>query len=619
MKKKLDKYIKSNKNNFEFKEVIFEPLSLLTLEIGENLSKLLPQIYEGLYYIRQEIADKLGFIPPFIPVNLYSCHGEYQIKLEDLVIAINNIIPDMLFINGPENSLISFKGKPGTDHMGNKGIWIKPSYKDRVIQEGCKVYTPGDIIIEHMKLITFKNAHRLLGMEEIRILLDTLRNTHSILIDELIPKVFSLLELKIILKRLLQEKVSLRPLINILETLGEYSHITKDTDLLIEYIRCSLGSYICKDYKDEYNTITVITADARMERIFLKGVVKTEEGTILELDPEIRRMLKESLEENIKKFKELNLKPILLTSPETRLYLKRFSEHTLPDLVVLSMDEIPPDIKTISYGIVSVEDPEAYIESGDQYYRENKLDLAEAEYRRAVELDPSNARAHYALRLTYRKMGKLDMALKEYSKAIELDPKYEFIDLTIDGKDDLEEIYPDKSSPVTNELKDPKEIELELVLPYEKRKNSNIKLEENVYIDHERIERMKFLNPSFATIFNKMGEDYLRVGNYDSAKKEFHKAIELDIDYAEAHKNLGIVYLYEKDWYMCRKELEKALELNPEYLEAYIYLGKLFKMRNMKDKAEHAFYRAWELANKEVDIKSREEIKKELQELKNST
>ncbi|MEQ8171027.1 MAG: tetratricopeptide repeat protein, partial [Candidatus Eremiobacterota bacterium] len=93
-------------------------------------------------------------------------------------------------------------------------------------------------------------------------------------------------------------------------------------------------------------------------------------------------------------------------------------------------------------------------------------------------------------------------------------------------------------------------------------------------------------------------------------------AIEIDENYPEPHKNLGIIYFHEQDWFMCRKELEKAIEINPDYLDAYIYLGKLFKMRNMRDKAENAFYRAWDLANKKSDVKAREEIKKELQELK---
>ncbi len=325
-----------------------------------------------------------------------------------------------------------------------------------------------------------------------------------------------------ILKNLLLEKVSLRPLINILETLGDYSHLTKDTDLLTEHVRRSLGSYICKDYTDDHNTITVMTADARMERIFLKGIVRTEQGVTLELDPELRRKLRVSLSENIEKCKELGLRPVLVSSPETRLHLKRFAEYSYPDLVVLSIDEIPSHIKTISCGIVSIEDAEAYIESGDQYYKENKLELAEAEYIRAVELDSANARAHYALRLTYRKMGKLDLALQEYRKAIELDPKYEFIDLGFDEKEKkLDDLMAEKLIPVENQDKQEITPEIELIMPEVKKKDSALKIEESIYIDHDRIEKMKGLNPSFATIFNKMGEDYLKVKNYESAKKEF--------------------------------------------------------------------------------------------------
>ncbi|MEQ8187364.1 MAG: FHIPEP family type III secretion protein [Candidatus Eremiobacterota bacterium] len=610
--------MKKNRQKNHSKEITFKSVSLINIDIPANMEELLPELEDGIFHLRQDIAERFGFIPPSITVSLMGNEEHYDIKMEDLSVAGGYINKALIFIWGPEECLYSFKGTKGTEPGGTQGIWIKPSLKDKAVKEGCRIYLPVDIIIDNLRLIAFKYVHRLLGLEQTQFLLDTLRDSHPVLIEQLVPGVFSLRDLSRILKNLLLEKVSLRPLINILETLGDYSHLTKDTDLLTEHVRRSLGSYICKDYKDDRNTITVMTADARMERIFLKGIIRTEQGVTLELDPELRRKLRVSLTENIEKFKELGLKPVLISSPETRLHLKRFTEYSYPDLIVLSIDEIPSHIKTLSYGIVSIEDAEAYIESGDQYYKENKLELAESEYRRAVELDSANARAHYALRLTYRKMGKLDLALQEYRKAIELDPKYEFIDLGFDEKEKkLEDLMEEKLIPV--ETQDKQEItpEIELIIPQVKKKNSALKIEESIYIDHDRIEKMKGLNPSFATIFNKMGEDYLKVKNYESAKKEFNKAIEIDENYPEPHKNLGIIYFHEQDWFMCRKELEKAIEINPDYLDAYIYLGKLFKMRNMRDKAENAFYRAWDLANKKSDVKAREEIKKELQELKN--
>jgi len=609
--------VKKNRPKNHNKEIVFNSVSLINIEIPAQMEELLSGLEDGIFRLRQDIADVFGFIPPSMTVSFTQNKEYYDIKMEDLSVAGSYINKDYIFIWGPEECLSSFKGIKGTEPGGSQGIWIKSSLKDRAVKEGCRIYLPLDIILDNLRLIVFKHIHRLLGLEQTQFLLDTLRESYPVLIDQLVPGVFSLLELRRILKNLLLEKVSLRPLINILETLGDYSHLTKDTDLLTEHVRRSLGSYICKDYTDDHNTITVMTADARMERIFLKGIVRTEQGVTLELDPELRRKLRVSLSENIEKCKELGLRPVLVSSPETRLHLKRFAEYSYPDLVVLSIDEIPSHIKTISCGIVSIEDAEAYIESGDQYYKENKLELAEAEYIRAVELDSANARAHYALRLTYRKMGKLDLALQEYRKAIELDPKYEFIDLGFDEKEKkLDDLMAEKLIPVENQDKQEITPEIELIMPEVKKKDSALKIEESIYIDHDRIEKMKGLNPSFATIFNKMGEDYLKVKNYESAKKEFNKAIEIDENYPEPHKNLGIIYFHEQDWFMCRKELEKAIEINPDYLDAYIYLGKLFKMRNMRDKAENAFYRAWDLANKKSDLKAREEIKKELQELK---
>ena len=603
------------------------PVRLIELELSESFSPALSYIEEKIFEIRQEIADKFGFIPPAVPVftNKNFKKGKYIIKLEDLDVVNRFMMPGLLLASGPASFIESLKGLDGAAPDGQKGKWISPSDSEEASKQGCRVYEPEEIIIEELKIIIFKNVHRLLGLEESRKLLDDLKASHPVLVEELVPQVFSLLEIRRILKRLLIEKVSLRPLISILESLADYCHITKDSDRLTEYVRQSLGSYICKDYTDESGTISVMIADSRMERIFLKGVIKDEEGTSLELDPEIRKNLRESIGENSEKLEIMGLKPVLLTSPETRLHLKRFSERSFPDLVILSLDEIPPHIKTNSLAIVSVEDANAYIESGDQYYRENRLDLAEAEYTRAVELDPTNARAHYALRLTYRKMGKLEMALNSYRKAIELDPKYEFIDLELeDGEEELiEEIKEelserDRASEETGETKALEEILIINPKKKKKKKAPPVPSEETVYIDRERIEKMKKLNPSFATIFNKMGEEHLGTDNYEAATKEFKKAIELDPNYPEPHFNLGKVYFLQKDWFLCRKEFEKAIELNPDYLRAYFYLGKLFKQRNMKDKAEQAFYRAWELATKNSDMDFREVLKKELEQLKSN-
>jgi tetratricopeptide (TPR) repeat protein len=607
--------MKQKKSN----DISFQPVSLIELEISKELSDVGDDIENGIFNLRQDITDKFGFIPPLIPVRLESKlkKGVYQIKLEDLVIFKSFVIHDLFFALKHKTSSESLTGIEGITSSGRTGTWIQSKNKEKAIRERYLVYSPLEIILENLRTILLKNVHLLIGMEETSFLIDTIRKTHGILINELIPSVFTILEIRRVLKRLLEEKVSLRPVINILQTLGDYSCLTKDSDRLTEYVRQSLGNYICKDYKDINGVINVIISDSRMERIFLKGVIRTEQGLIIELDPEVRRKLRGALEEHINHMHSLGLIPVILCSPEVRLPLRRFSEKSFPDLAILSLDEIPPDVKTATCGILAIEDALAYIESGDNYYRENKMELAEAEYKRAVEIDPANARAHYALRLTYRKMGKLDMALKEYQKAMELDSKYEFIDPVIDEEKEETEIKvfekiqnTDEKFQNTESITD----EIQLVQT-RKQQEIPIKIEETVYVDHERIEKMKLLNPSFASIFNKMGEDYLKQKNYESALKEFEKSIELDSKYAIPYKNTGIIYFNQGDWYKCRKELEKAIELDPDFQEAYLYLGKLFKVRNMKDKAEQAFYMAWDLATKQNNKDARELIKKELEEL----
>jgi len=613
----------SKQNEIDIK---LNPVRLIEIELSESFSYTLAYIREKIHEIRREIVCKFGFVPPDIPVfeNIDFEKDGFVIKLEDLEVAREYVTGGSFLATGPHSFVEELKGQEGRGPDGQVGKWIHPDSRRKALEQGCSVYSPEEFLLEHLRGITFKNVHRLLGLEETKKLLDDIRDSHPVLVEALVPGIFSLMEIRRILKRLLMEKVSLRPLISILEALGDYCHITRDSDRLNEYVRQTLASYICKDYKDEDNTIRVMTADPRMERILLKGLIKTDEGMIMELDPEIRRNLRESLAENIDKFRIMELRPVLLSSPETRLHIKRLSERVFPDLVVLSVEEIPPYIKTLPLGIVSIEDAEAYIESGDQYYRENRLELAESEYIRAVELDPKNARAHYALRLTYRKMGKLEMALNSYRRAIELDPKYEFIDLQL--RDENEDfpvgIQEDVIAGLEGDKNDnkeklsPEELQIIIDSPSRKRTKDTPRIEESVYINQERIEKMKRLNPSFATIFNKMGEEHQSLKNYEAATKEFNKAVELDPGYAVPHVNLGKIYFEQQEWFLCRKSFEKAIELNPEYLEAYFYLGKLFKQRNMKDKAEQAFYRAWEIATKNSDMEFRENIKRELEQLK---
>jgi len=279
-----------------------------------------------------------------------------------------------------------------------------------------------DKIFKKVQQVLAQNIHLLFGMEEVVGVLERLRQSHPLLVEE-VTKRFSLLELKLIFRKLLKEDIPLHPLLVIFEALLEGSYISRNLEYLSEFIREQLGVIICLKYASNQQ-LRVFSVDTRLERHILRGLKQGEAGSFLELDPEIREKVMEAFAQK----NAQNAKPIFMSSPEVRLPLRKLLESRFPQIVILSRREISPKLRLIIEGVVSLEDAETYIASGEEYYRQNKLELAMADYKRALELDPKSASAHYGLRLVYRKMGKLSLAVEELNKALELDPKYALIE-----------------------------------------------------------------------------------------------------------------------------------------------------------------------------------------------
>jgi flagellar biosynthesis protein FlhA len=243
-------------------------------------------------------------------------------------------------------------GLPTTDPtFGLPSVWIKPQEKDRAQLAGYTVVDPTTVIATHLSEVIKSHVYELLGRQETKALLDHLGETHPKLIEETVPKILSLGEVQKVLQNLLKERLSIRDLSTILENLADFGNMTKDPDLLSEYVRQGLSRTICKTVQNDKNEILVYTLSPDLEQNIAKGLTHTEKGLFLFLDPktidEIVRKIHSSLQGGMARSRS-----VLLTSANVRLHLKRLTERLMPNLIVLSHNEIPPNVKVISMGMI---------------------------------------------------------------------------------------------------------------------------------------------------------------------------------------------------------------------------------------------------------------------------
>ena len=331
----------------------------LAVEVGYALIRLVDANQGGDFLsrvksIRRQIATELGVIVPPIHItdNLQLKPREYSILLKGMQIARGETNVDSLLAINSSAARETLPGLETTDPtFGLPSVWIKPQEKDRAQLAGYTVVDATTVIATHLSEVIKSHVYELLGRQETKALLDHLGETHPKLIEETVPKILSLGEVQKVLQNLLKERLSIRDLSTILEHLADCGTMTKDPDLLSEYVRQGLSRTICKTVQNDKNEILVYTLSSDLEQNIAKGLTHTEKGLFLFLDPktidEIVRKIHSSLQGGMARSRA-----VLLTSANVRLHLKRLTERLLPNLVVLSHNEIPPNVKVISMGMI---------------------------------------------------------------------------------------------------------------------------------------------------------------------------------------------------------------------------------------------------------------------------
>ena len=314
-------------------------------------------LLDRVIMIRRQCAMELGIVVPVIRIrdNIQLQPNEYVIKIKGNRVASGEIMLDHYLAMSPGIDDESVEGIETVEPaFGMPALWVDEDMKEEAEMAGYAIVDPPSVVSTHLTEVIKRHAHELIGRQEVKSLIENVRETAPAVVEELVPLLMTIGEVQKVLMKLLKEKVSIRNLLVILETLADYASQTKDTDLLTEYVRQSLSRQITLQYATQKEPLQVITAGASLEKKFADSVHRTEQGNYLSIDPEYSQTIFQKITEQAAQLQQTGVQPILLTSPAIRIYMRQFVERFAPDLPVLSYNELEPEIEIQSVGVVNI-------------------------------------------------------------------------------------------------------------------------------------------------------------------------------------------------------------------------------------------------------------------------
>jgi flagellar biosynthesis protein FlhA len=306
--------------------------------------------------IRRHIALELGIVVPGVRFrdNLQLKPNAYVIKIKEIEVAQGEVQVNQFLAIGPEEKLKNLRGTKTVDPTyGMPGVWISPEQRGDAERLGCMIFDPVSVVATQLTEVVRTHANELLGRQEVQALVDTVKKTHPAVVKEVIPDALSLGEVQKVLQNLVKERVSIRDLVSILETMADHVHMTKDPEMLTEFCRVALSRVICKEYSNNEGTINVITLDPQIEQLVQSAIQRTDMGSFLTLDPNVGQEILQAISQQVNTLQERGLQPILLVAPQVRPALRKLTERSFPNLVILSWNEIAPKVNVNSVGMVA--------------------------------------------------------------------------------------------------------------------------------------------------------------------------------------------------------------------------------------------------------------------------
>lgn len=337
-------------------------LDIMELEVGYGLIPLVDKDQDGMLLdrirsIRRQFATEMGIIIPPIHIrdNLKLKPSEYRLLIKGVEMSRGEMMVNHLLAMDPGDVTQKIDGIETTEPAFNlPALWIPPEREEDAKFAGYTVVDNSTVIATHLTEIIRNNAADLLGRQEVQQLLDNLSKSYPKAVDELVPSLLSLGQVQKVLQNLLKERISIRDLLTIVETLADYAPMSKDPDLLTEYVRQKLSRSIIDPYIQPDGTLKVITLDRKAEDFLSKSIQHTEQGSFLSVDPRVAEGIMTSVKHETERNIVMNIQPIILCSPVLRRHLRKLVEHVAPSALVVSHAEIVRNVNIQSTGKVGL-------------------------------------------------------------------------------------------------------------------------------------------------------------------------------------------------------------------------------------------------------------------------
>ncbi|MGO5092056.1 flagellar biosynthesis protein FlhA [Clostridium sp. LCP25S3_F10] len=339
--------------------VSVEPMEV---EIGYGLIPLADEssggdLLQRITSVRRQCAIEMGVVvqPIRIRDNLQLKTNEYIIKIRGTTIAKGELMPNMLLCMDPTGE-VEIPGIKGIEPaFGLPAIWINKDQREEAELKGLTVVDPTTVMVTHLTEIIKNHSYELLGRQEVKLIIDSMKDKYSAVTEELIPDLMTIGEIQKILQNLLKERVSIKDMVTILESLADNSRNTKDIEVLTEYVRFSLARSICNPLIDENSSLGVITLDPNIEQTINNNIQKSMQGSFPALDPDTTSSILNGLKQKLDEVYFYNNQAVVLVSPNIRPAFRRLIEMVFPAVNVLSLNEVPNDVEIRTEGVVTLQ------------------------------------------------------------------------------------------------------------------------------------------------------------------------------------------------------------------------------------------------------------------------
>ena len=310
---------------------------------NELLSIYIPQLRDALYletgvrFPGVRVRPMVKTLPEF----------SFMVRINDVPVMQERIQPDFLLAtSAPENlRRLAINARPIQHPISKaKMSLIEKNEKEVVEASGVTVWNAAGMVALYVAGVLRKKAKGFIGLQEVSELIERLEKAYPALVKEVVPKVTSVPQLVNVLRRLVDENVSIRDLKSIVEALGEFGTMEGDGLFLTERVRSSLSGQLAYAYAGLENRLPVVLLDPMIEETIESGIVRTAHGQMLSLEPEIAREIVQTIAGALQPMVAQGKRPVILTNPDVRRFVRKLIETDLPSAAVLSYDELPPDL-----------------------------------------------------------------------------------------------------------------------------------------------------------------------------------------------------------------------------------------------------------------------------------